>query len=304
MSSASLHALHGFVAVARSLSFSTAARSLGVSPSALSQTVRRLEEELGVTLLHRTSRRVALTDEGRQLLAAVGPALDQAFEALALAVAHPDEIVGGVRLCAPSVAVELVLHRLLPQFHRDHPRVEVDVRIENALVDLEAAQADAGIRLISAIEPDMAHVRVHGPLRLVVVGAPDYLARKGIPRRPEDLLDHDCIGLRFSTHGPPFAWELGEGEATIQVPVTGPAVTNDRALMRSLALSGVGLLYTLEAMVADHLAAGRLQIVLEDYVQHFPGLFLYYPARAQISPALRAFIETAQSLFESPEGNL
>ena len=292
----SLNTLHGFVAVARRLSFSEAARDLGVSASALSQAVRRLEEEVGVVLLHRTSRSVTLTDAGRRLLAEAGPALDEALDALVDVTARPGEITGRVRLSVPGLAAELVLREILVRFAARHPNVEVDVRVENAFVDIVQAGLDAGVRLVSAIDRDMVHVRLHGPCRVVVVGAPSYLTRRGIPERLEDLTDHACLGMRFSVGGAPFVWELGEGDQAARVPVTGPVVTNDPRFLRQLALRGTGLLYTVEEAVSEELARGELQVVLEPFAQQLSGLFLYFPGRAQVSPALRAFIDLAREV--------
>lgn len=296
----SLNSLHAFVAVARSLSFTQAARELGVSTSALSQAVRRLEQEVGSPLLHRSSRHVSLTARGERLLSAAGPALDQALGALDQATAQPGELTGTLRITVPSAATSLVLRRLLPAYVRAHPKVQVDVRVENGFVDIAREGLDAGVRLASAIDRDMVHVRVHGPCRVVVAGAPAYLARRGIPQTPAELADHDCIGLRFTPEGPPFVWELGSGDQEIRVPVRGPLVTNNHAFMRAMALAGVGLLYTLEETIADALASGALQQVLAPYAQPLPGLFLYFPSRAQVSPALRAFIDLARAQIQQP----
>ena len=292
----SLHTLHAFVAVARRASFTAAAKDLGVSAAALSQSVRRLEDEVGVALLHRTSRSVALTDAGQRLLDEAGPALDQALDALHNASASPGELTGSVRLSVPSLATGIVLRHVLPRFAQRHPKVEVDVRVENAFVDIVKEGLDAGIRLVSAIDRDMVHVRLHGPCTVVVVGAPSYLARRGRPSTPADLADHDCIGLRFSADGAPFVWELGEGDQATRVPVTGPLVTDDRNLMRSMAIAGVGLSYAIREDVAAELECGALEVVLEDFAQRLPGLFLYFPSRAQVSPALRAFIDVAREV--------
>lgn len=296
MPSAPLNALHAFLAVARAGSFSAAARDLGLSASALSQAVKRLEEQLDVVLLHRTSRSMSLTDVGQRLLDQAGPALDGALEALELATATPGELSGTVRLSVPHIATGLVLRHVLPRFAQRHPRVEVDVRVDNAFVDIVEQGLDAGMRLVEAIDRDMVQVRLHGPLRLVVAGAPSYLARKGVPASPRDLVHHDCIGMRFSPNGPAYVWELGEGEHATRIPVTGPVVTNDSHLMRLLACEGMGLICGMETSIATELARGELVLVLEDHALHLPGLFLYFPSRAQVSPALRAFIDVAREV--------
>jgi DNA-binding transcriptional LysR family regulator len=155
---------------------------------------------------------------------------------------------------------------------------------------------DAGIRLVEAIDRDMVHVRVAPPCRVVVAGAPSYLKRRGTPQKPRDLLQHDCIGMRFGASTERFAWELERGAKTWRVPVGGPVTTNDPALRRSLARAGVGLIYAVEPEIADDLARGRLRLVLEPYAPSVPGLFLYFPSRSQISPAFRAFVDVARAM--------
>jgi DNA-binding transcriptional LysR family regulator len=295
MAFTSLNSLSGFVAVARRLSYAAAARDLGVSTSALSQSVRQLEERLGVTLLMRTSRSVALTDAGHRLLDNAGPAVDQALEALKNVRAKRGEVTGRVRLTAPSASIPLVLGDLLPRFIARYPKVEVDVHVDDRLVNTVAGEFDAGIRLIEAIDRDMVHVRVSGATRLVVVGAPAYFERKGVPQKPEDLLKHECICIRRAPSGEAWAWELERGKRTYRVPVRGPVTTNDAELMRTMAVAGVGLFYSLESRVANDLKAERLRVVLEAYAPEVPGLYLYFPKRSQVSPALKAFVEIASA---------
>ena len=298
-----LNALNAFIAVGRRKSYAAAARDLGVSTSALSQSVRQLEDRLDVTLLTRTSRSVALTDAGQRLLEGAGPAVDQALESLKTVTAQPGEITGRVRLTVPTVAVSLVLARLLPRFLERYPKVELDVRVEDRLVNIVSEGLDAGIRLIEAIDRDMVHVRLSPPGRIVVVGAPAYFKRRGVPQKPKDLLHHDCIGIRWASSGEPWAWELGRGKKTWRVPVRGSVTTNDFELMRTLALAGVGLLYGIEQKMAKDLARGRLRVVLEPYAPEVPGLFLYFPHRGQVSAALKAFVEVAREVAAEPEGS-
>ncbi len=292
-----LNALSAFIAVARRRSFAAAARDLGVSTSALSQSVRQLEARLGVTLLTRTTRTVALTEQGQRLLETAGAAVDQALESLKTVSLRPGEVTGRVRLTVPDVAVPLVLSRLLPRFAEHHPKVEVEVYVENRFVNIVAEGMDAGIRLTESIERDMVQVRLTGPGRFVVAGAPSYLARRGTPQQPNDLLHHDCIGIRTSTAGARYAWELERGKKVWRVPVQGPVTTNDADLMRMLAVAGVGLVYLTDAQLADDLRRGTLRIVLEPYAAAVPGLFLYFPSRAQVSPALRAFVSVARDVM-------
>jgi DNA-binding transcriptional LysR family regulator len=296
-----LNALNSFIAVARHRSFAAAARHLGVSTSALSQSVRQLEARLGVTLLTRTSRTVALTDAGQRLLENAGAAVDQALDSLKTVTARPGEITGRVRLSIPSLAVTLVLARLLPRFVELHPKVEVEVQVENRFVNIVAEGLDAGIRLSEAIERDMVQVRLTEPGRFVVAGAPSYLARCGIPEKPQDLLHHDCLGIRVSQGGARYAWELERGRKTWRVPVHGAVTSNDTELSRLLALAGVGLVYAFEPQIADDLRRGALRLVLEQYAAAVPGFFLYFPSRSQVSPAFRAFVDVARGMALEPK---
>lgn len=289
-----LNALNAFLAVARRKSFAGAARDLGVSTSALSQSVRQLETRLGVALLARTSRSVALTDAGRRLLENAGPAVDQALESLKTVTARPGEVTGRVRITVPRAAVQLVIAGLLPRFVEHFPKAEVEVCVDDHFVDIVEEGYDAGIRLFEAIDRDMVQVRLFPECRLVVAGAPSYLKRRGVPEKPEDLLHHDCVCMRWTKGAEPWAWELERGKRNWRVPVRGPVTTNDSGLMRTLGVAGVGLIYTVEALVADEIARGRLKVVLEPYLPTVPGLFLYFPSRAQISPAFRAFIDFAR----------
>jgi DNA-binding transcriptional LysR family regulator len=292
-----LNALNAFIAVARRRSFAAAARDLGVSTSALSQSVRQLESRLGVALLTRTTRTVALTDHGQRLLENAGAAVDQALESLKTVSLRAGEVTGRVRLSVPDVAVPLVLARLLPRFAERHPKVEVEVYVENRFVNIVAESMDAGVRLTEAIERDMVQVRLTEPGRFVVAGAPSYLTRRGTPREPNDLLHHDCIGIRTSVAGTRYVWELERGKRTWRVPVQGPVTTNDADLMRTLAVAGVGLVYMVDAQLEDDLRRGRLRLVLEAYAAAVPGFFLYFPSRAQVSPALRAFVSVAREVM-------
>lgn len=291
-----LNSLNAFLVVARHLSYAAAARDLGVSTSALSQSVRQLEERVGVPLLIRTSRNVALTDAGHRLLDNAGPAIEQALEALKHVKAQRGEVTGRVRLTVPSASVTLILAELIPRFLAKYPKVEVEAHVDDRLVNSVAGEFDAGIRLIEAIDRDMVHVRLTPPTRVVVVGAPSYLEMRGVPMKPEDLLHHDCVCIRRGTTGDPWAWELERGKKSWRVPVRGPVTTNDAELMRAMAIAGVGLLYALEDRIEDELAAGKLRVVLEQYAPEVPGLYLYFPSRSQLSPALKAFVEVARTV--------
>lgn len=288
--------LQAFLAVARHRSFSGAARELGVSRSAVSQAVRQLEEHLQVVLLARTTRSVSLTEAGRRLVDGAGPSLGQVVAALAEVGAQPGEIVGRVRLSVPRAAVPFVIEPVLATFRARHPRVEVEVVIEERFVDIVAEGYDAGVRLSESIERDMVQVRLTDSFRFVVVGSPEYLARHGTPERPEDLLRHECITLRMRTTGALYAWELERGRRTWRIPVRGGVICNDTHLAASLAEQGMGLAYAFEPMVLERLHAGRLQRVLERYAPTVPGFFLYFPSVARRSAPLRLFMEAAKEL--------
>jgi len=288
--------LQAFLAVARHSSFSRAARELGVSRSAVSQAVQQLEEQLRVVLLTRTTRSVALTDAGQHLVASAGPAVGQLLSAFTRVAARPGETVGRVRLTVPRVAIPLIIGPVVREFRERHPRIDVEVSVDDRLVDIVSEGYDAGVRFTEAIERDMVRVRLTDSTRFVVVGAPSYLERNGVPERPGDLLRHECINFRSRTTGQLYAWELERGKRTWRVPVRGSIVTNDGALALSFVEQGLGLGYAFEPTVAEQLRTGKLQLVLEAYAASVPGLFIYFPSTAQRSEALRLFIEVAKEL--------
>lgn len=294
--SAPFSQLQTFLAVARSKSFSRAARELGVSRSAASQAVRQLEQHLRVVLLARTTRSVSLTDAGRRLVEAANPAMEQTLAALSEIAAAPGETVGRLRLTVPRSALPHVIDPVLPTFRARHPRIEVEISVEDRFVDIVAEGYDAGVRLTESIERDMVQVRLTDPFRFVIVSAPSYLARHGRPEQPTDLLRHECITFRSQTTGALYAWELERGKKTWRVPVRGGVVVNDGALCTSMAELGLGLAYAFEPRVRDAIAAGRLVTVLEKYAPTVPGFFLFYPSRARGSAPLKAFVETAREL--------
>ena len=294
MNSAPLPQLQAFLAVARLRSFSAAARELGVTRSAVSQSVRQLEEQLRIVLLARTTRSVAPTDAGRRLLEAAGPAMAQALAALGEVAADPGETVGRLRLSVPRAAVPFVIEPVLTKFRARHPRIEVEVSLEDRLVDIVGEGYDAGVRLSEAIERDMVQVRLTDPFRFVVVGSPAYLARHGAPQKPEDLLKHECITFRSQKTGVLYAWELERGKRNWRVPVRGGVVTNDTLVNATLAEQGLGLAYAFEPMVMEKLRSKRLQIVLEAYAANVPGFFLCFPSVGKRSGALRLFVEAAK----------
>lgn len=296
MAHSPLNALHAFVAVARHRGFAPAARSLGITSSAVSQAVRQLEGRLGMALLTRTSRSVALTDAGRHLLETAGPGMDLALEALQRAAARPGEVTGTVRLSVPTPAVQLVVLPLVKRLLAAHPSVEVEVRVENRIVDVVSEGLDAGIRLTDAVERDMVQVRLFGATRFVVVGAPAYLDRRGEPGDPKALLAHDCVCIRSTTTGERYVWELERGRHSWRVPVRGRVATDDDHLMLDLAEAGFGLAYAFEPLAEERIRRGALRVVLEPFAAVVQGIYLFYPSRSQASPALRALVEVARGL--------
>ena len=294
-----LNSLNAFVAVARHRSYAAAARELGISGSALSQSVSQLEARLGVTLLTRTSRSVAPTQAGEQLLEEAGPAVDQALASLKSVTSAKSGVSGRLRLTVPTAAASQVLSRVLPPFIARYPNVETEVRVEDRFVDAVAEGFDAGIRLVEAIDRDMVQVQLTGASRVVVAGAPSYFERAGIPQTPPDLQQHVCINARMAATGAPFPWEFERGKKSWKVTVHGPVSVNNFELTKSLAVDGVGLLYCLEPSIAAELARKQLRLVLEPYAAEVPGLFLYFPSRAQLSPALKAFVAVARELMKT-----
>jgi DNA-binding transcriptional LysR family regulator len=289
--------LQSFLAVAKHRSFSGAARELGVSRSAVSQAVQQLETQLKVVLLVRTTRSVSLTEAGRRLVENAGPAFGQVVSAFHAAAAQPGEAVGRVRLSVPRSAVPFVIVPVLPLFRERHPRIDVDIVVEDRLVDIVREGYDAGVRLIEIIERDMVQVRLTKAFRFVVVGTPRYLAKRRIPQRPEDLLHHECITFHSPTTGAPYAWEFERGRRTWRIPVRGGIVTNDGLLCASMAKLDLGLAYAPEPFVAEDLRRGKLETVIDAFAPKVAGYFLYYPNRAQRSGPLRLFVETALEIL-------
>ncbi|WP_131120089.1 LysR family transcriptional regulator [Lichenihabitans psoromatis] len=283
--------LTAFLAVAQERSFRRAALRLGLSPSALSHTIRGLEERLGAKLLHRTTRSVAPTEAGQDLHDRLAPSFADTAGAVAGVRAAGGQPSGTVRLNLPKLAAELVLAGAFGRFAQAYPDVRLEVMVDDGLTDIVAAGFDAGIRPGERVHRDMVAVRVTPDLRAAVVGAPDYLASHPLPRTPHDLKDHACINYRFDASGAVYRWPFAKSGEVLDVTVEGTLTLNDTDLIRRAALDGVGLAYTPEDSVADDLAAGRLVRVLEDWCQPFPGFFLYYPGRRQVPPALRALID-------------
>ncbi|HTR04945.1 MAG TPA: LysR family transcriptional regulator [Thermoanaerobaculia bacterium] len=287
-----LHVLSALLAVAEERSFTRAARRLGVSPSALSHAIRGLEERLGVRLLARTTRSVAPTEAGEQLLARLGPALGDIRGALDQVSGLRDEPAGRVRLVVSPLAATMVLAPKLGTFARKYPDVLLDVSTTNeGRFDLVAGRFDAGIHLGEFIERDMIAVRVSPDQRAAIVGSPRYFSSHPKPGTPQDLTHHRCLNFRHGTAGA-YRWEFEKGKRSLAVAVEGPLIVDDADLLIRAAIDGVGLSFMLEAQAAPHLASGALVRVLEDWCPPFAGYFLYYPSRRQQPAALSALIET------------
>lgn len=295
MPSPSLDDLAAFATVARRRSFRAAAAERGVSPSSLSQAVRDLESALGVRLLHRTTRSVAPTEAGARLLARLAPALTELAAAVDTVHAGEGVPAGLLRINAPAPAADLVLAPLLGPFLARYPRVRLELVVETALVDIVAEGFDAGVRWDESLARDMVAIPLCGPQRYAVVGSPGLIAARGRPGHPKDLQGRPCVRLRYpSGRLPP--WEFERGGERIVVEPEGPLVTTHGPILVRAALDGAGFVSTFEGYVAEHVAAGRLVPVLDDWLPPFPGPRLYYPSRRQLPPPLRAFVEFVRGL--------
>ncbi len=283
-----------FVAVAEAQGFRAAGGRLGVSGSAVSQTLRRLEERLGIALVRRTTRSVRLTEAGERLYAAARPALNELRAAVAAAGELGQEARGTLRLHVASVADSFLAGPLIAGFLAKHPHVQLDLVVSDEPLDIVAEGFDAGIQLGEVIDLDMHAVAVTGDIRLVVVGAPSYFALRPPPRHPRELAEHDCINWHASARAAPYRWEFTEDGRDFSVAVRARVLTTDPALNIRLARAGVGLSLASEDRVHEDVARGDLVLALEEFSTPFPGLYLYYPQRRHVPPALRALIACLQ----------
>lgn len=283
--------LTAFLAVARERSFTRAAAQLGVSPSALSQTMRMLEEKLGMRLLTRTTRSVAPTEAGEQLIAAVGPHLDEIDAGLARLSELRDKPAGTVRITTVDHAAETILWPALGKFLTAHPDVHIDIIVDNTLRDIVRERFDAGIRMGERVARDMIAVRIGPELRMAAVATPTYLDRRGKPKTPQDLANHSCINLRLPTLGGVYAWEFEKGSREINVRAEGQLTVNDIQVIRRAALNDLGIAFMPEDLAQPHLDTGELVRILADWTPPFPGYYLYYPRHRQHSPAFALLVE-------------
>jgi DNA-binding transcriptional LysR family regulator len=283
--------LAAFAMVAGERSFTRAAARLGVSPSALSHTIRRLEEKLGVQLLARSTRSVSTTQAGERLVARLDPAIAEISSAVDQLGELSGKPSGHIRISAPGEAARRVIAPALPKFVEAHPDIVVEVLIEQAFTNIVERRLDAGIRLGESLEKDVVAVAVSPPLRMAVVASPAYVRRHGIPRTPRELRSHRCINVRLPSAGTLYKWEFERGAEKVEVAVDGPLIFDAGGMVVDAALAGVGLGYVLEDRAREHLKTGALVRVLADWCPPFPGFHLYYPGRRQLSPALAAFID-------------
>ncbi|MFK0273756.1 LysR substrate-binding domain-containing protein [Ensifer sp. NPDC090286] len=285
--------LREFLAVAEASSFTAAAATLGVTPNAVSQTIRALEARLGLQLFVRTTRRVALTEAGLAFLKRVRPAAAEIADAYELLGDFRDRPMGNLRLTVPRMAIPLALTPLLPRFRQAYPDVSVEVSIDDAAVDITEHGFDAGMRIGEAVERDMIAVRLTPDITWAVVGSPSYFVKHGRPATLEELTRHEAIRYRYPGSGTIYRWEFERDGRNVSVDAPGALTVNDFQMLIEMAEAGTGLAYLPDLSVRDAVTSGRLERVLEAYLPTSPGLFIYFPAKAQTQPKLRAFLDLA-----------
>lgn len=302
LSAGDFNQLRAFVAVAGSLNFSRAAENLGVSSSALSQTVRALEERVGVSLFNRTTRSVSLTEAGAKLFERVQPAVEELAEALGETRERRAHPAGTVRMHCFRAAADLHLTPILRAFSDAFPQIVLDITLDDAVVDIVAEGYDVAIRLGEVIDKDLIAVKLGPDLRQTAVASPDYLARYGTPAHPRDLLAHRCIGWRWPGQKTPYKWEFMENGKWFEVAVDGPLISNKKGFGVQAAVDGVGIAFASQQLIAAHIAEGRLVPLLEAWSAPFPGYYLCYPAQRQMAPPLRAMIDTIRGGLRATNG--
>ena len=289
-----LDGVEAFLSVAQHRSFRRAATELGVTPSAISQAVRALEARVGAALFIRTTRSVGLTEAGERFFERARPAFEELVAASGAARELGQRPAGLLRLTVPRSVVPILLEPLIASFCQTYPEIEVELAASEEMVDLAAGGFDAGIRMGQFITPDMIAVRLTKPLRLIVVGSPDYIARAGRPERPDDLRTHACLRMRRS-NGALASWSLTDGGRPVEIAVSGPFIAYDFPTMLGAAVEGVGLAQVPAPLASGAITSGKLVRVLEKFSPMTPGVFLYYPGHRQILPKLRAFIDHVKS---------
>jgi len=291
MSNENFNTLAAFAVVAKERSFTRAAAKLGVSQSALSQTVKGLEERLGIRLLTRTTRSVSPTEAGERLLHMVAPRFEEIEHELAVMNALREKPAGTIRITAGEHPAITVLQEGLGRFLPDYPDIHVEITVDYGLADIAADGFDAGVRLGEQVAKDMIAVRIGPDMRMAVVGSPAYFERHPRPESPRDLTAHNCINIRLPTYGGLFAWEFDKDGHEVKVRVEGQLVFNNIGLRLESALKGLGLAYMPEDQALDDIRDGRLVRVLEDWCEPFPGYHLYYPSRRHASPAFAIMVD-------------
>jgi DNA-binding transcriptional LysR family regulator len=283
--------LAAFAVVARERSFTRAAAILGVSPSALSQTIRGLEERLGLRLLTRTTRSVSTTEAGERILTTVAPRLDEIQTELTAVSALREKPAGTVRITCSEHAAETLLWPKLAPVLEKYSDLKLELYIDNSFIDIAAERFDAGVRLGESLEKDMVASRISPDGRLVVVGTPAYFEQHPMPQTPQDLVRHNCINLRLATQGGLYPWEFGKDGRPLRVRVDGQLVFNSMRPMLAAVLDGFGLAFLPQDYVRAHLNSGKLVQILDDWCPPFSGYHLYYPSRRQNSPAFKIIAE-------------
>jgi DNA-binding transcriptional LysR family regulator len=295
----SLTDLTAFIAIADNLSFRAAASRLGVTASALSHSTRQLEERLGVRLLNRTTRSVSLTDAGVRLLDKLRPAMDQITEALDGLNQERNRPFGRLRIYATHPAATAVIAPVWQRFLATYPDVHLELQVSEEKVDIVAKSFDAGIGTQDWAAADMIAVRVMGPMKVAMVGAPSYFAQRPRPRTPDDLARHTCVQYRRGADGDVYAWPLRRNGKSRKATVDGRVMVNDPDLAVRAAVDGLGIAYTIEALAEPFLRSGQLLRVLEDWSPSVEGFFLYYPGHRQVPAALRALIDMIKTAYSS-----
>jgi DNA-binding transcriptional LysR family regulator len=291
MQRASLDDLRALVAVGRERSFTKAAAKLGVSQSALSQTIRQLEVGLGVRLLTRTTRSVSPTEAGERLLRSVEPRFEEIDAELAAVTELREKPGGNIRITATEYAIDSILVPKLARVLREYPDIKVEMIVDYGLTDIVTGRYDAGVRSGEQVAKDMIAVRIGPDMRMAVVGAPAYFKTRTEPKRPQDLMAHNCINLRLPTHESLYAWEFERGSRELRARVDGQLTFNTSAQLLNSALAGLGLAYVPEGMVEPHIAKGRLKRVLSEWCPHYSGYHLFYPSRRQASAAFSLVVD-------------
>jgi DNA-binding transcriptional LysR family regulator len=287
------------LAVARRGGFGAAAAELGMGPSAVSHSVKTVEERLGAPLFARTTRSVALTEAGESLIASLSPAFEDIREAIERLRSARGQVTGLLRINAPRVALPIAITPVLIELARRHPDLVVEIAGDDSLTDIVAGGFDAGVRLGGMIAQDMIAVRFTPPFQAILVAAPRYVEARGAPATIEDLARHNCIGYRLIASGGLYAWDLAENGEDVSVKVKGTALVTDATYAKALALEGVGIAYIFEPLVRAEIKEGRLVQLLPRTAIEEPGLFLYYPRHASNAPKLRAFIDAARDVLSS-----